>query len=321
MAERDFNELRRAREDEGKFVCVGLDPQFNSAGDFPAEVKKEYLEDKLVEFLAAIVDATADIAAWYKPNFSFFLQHGWQGVRALERLYQHIHRAAPDCVLVHDAKNGDIGDTNAGYVRFAFDTLRADAITLHNYMGMQAMLPYLERGGKGCFVLVRTSNEGADEFQGRLVQLDHDEVAELRIPNPVQVSAFAFDDEDPHRYANHATMYQLVGHAVATKWNINGNVGFVAGASTSSIEDLAKVRGVVGDGVPCLCPGVGKQGGSAAEAYKLGSDSQGKSIGINSSSGITHAHRKPEYEGVHWAEAARAETQKMHDEITAALAA
>jgi orotidine-5'-phosphate decarboxylase len=300
VEDRDFNELRTAREDEGKFVCVGLDPQFKSVDDFPADVQGESIDDKLVNFLVPIVETTADIAAWYKPNFSFFLQHGWQGVRALERLYPLMRQAAPGCVMVHDSKNGDIGDTNAGYVRFAFDVLGADAITLHNYMGMQAMLTFLERGDKGCFILARTSNEGANEFQGERIQLQG----------------------DPDRLYNYEEqewpLYRYVAYRVARSWNVSGNCGVVAGASTSSIEDLADVRAKIRDGVPILCPGVGKQGGSAAEAYNLGSDRQGKSIGINSSSGITHAHKKPEYEGVHWAEAARTETQKMHDEITAA---
>ena len=46
----------------------------------------------------------------------------------------------------------------------------ADAITLSPYLGIDTLLPFAERAlrfGRGCFVLVRTSNPGAVDFQDR----------------------------------------------------------------------------------------------------------------------------------------------------------
>jgi len=59
----------------------------------------------------------------------------------------------------------DIGNTNVGYVQMAFDYLEADAITVHPYLGAEALAPFLERAEKGVIVLCRTSNKGAGEFQ------------------------------------------------------------------------------------------------------------------------------------------------------------
>lgn len=64
-----------------------------------------------------------------------------------------------------DAKRADIGNTNNGYAKAAFDELGVDAITVHPYLGKEAIKPFLDRKDKGIIVLARTSNPGAEEFQ------------------------------------------------------------------------------------------------------------------------------------------------------------
>ena len=80
-----------------------------------------------------------------------------------------IHASAPGIPVILDAKRGDIGNTNAGYIESAFEYFHADAITVSPYLGGEALRPFLERGDKGVFVLCRTSNVGACEFQDLLV--------------------------------------------------------------------------------------------------------------------------------------------------------
>ncbi len=52
---------------EGKFLCVGLDPDIDK---MPSAFRAEHssVEDAIVAFNKEIIDATADIACAMKPN-------------------------------------------------------------------------------------------------------------------------------------------------------------------------------------------------------------------------------------------------------------
>lgn len=299
--ERDFRELVALNNELKRFVCVGLDPQMEVTSDL--RINADSMFDRLVRFVSPIIDATADVAGMYKPNLWFYLQYGPEGLAALEEICARIHDVAPTAILTLDLKGGDIGDTNGRALKLVRERCNADAATIHNYMGMVGMSPYLDDPTFGSFALVRTSNPGADEFQRRKVLLTQAEI------------------DAGMGVSDHADMFEVVAHAVATDWNTRGNVGAVAGASPDSIEDLAAVRAALSSGVPVLCPGVGKQGGSASIAFVAGSDGDRENIWINQSSDITHAHRKPEYAGMNWGEAAAAQANQTNAEILAAVTA
>lgn len=253
-------------------VCVGLDsdvskiPQHLSAkgGRFQLEFNKQ------------IIDATHDLVCAYKPNSAFYERHGVEGIQNLQATVQYILTCYPETPIVLDAKRGDIGNTNIGYVGFAFDWLGADAITLHPYLGKEALKPFLDRKEKAVFILCRTSNPGAGEFQDLVV------------------------DGRP--------LYQVVAKKIAKDWNHNNNCGLVIGATYPSELDV--VRHIVGDGVPILIPGVGAQGGDVEKTVKAGVDSNGVNAIINSSRGIIFASS-----GEDFAQKARDETKKLQDEI------
>lgn len=242
-----FMESIERKWNEGKFVCVGLDSQFDKIPDFLKEGKSR--EDAIFEFNKAIIDATQDLPAVYKPNAAFYEAEGQQGVNALRRTIGYI-KDTTDVPVILDAKRGDIGNTNDGYVKAAFDEMKADAITVHGYLGKEAMQPFLDRREKGVFVLARTSNKGAGEFQDLMV------------------------DGKP--------VYQIVSENVANNWNENGNVGLVMGAT--SPEELKRIREILPE-VPLLIPGVGAQGGTAEEIVPVAKDR----FLINSSRGIIFA--------------------------------
>ena len=159
-----------ARWDKGLFVCVGLDPVWDrlpvtiaaAAGPKPSRAIRAAA---MAEFCRAIVSATAPFACAFKPNAAFFEAEGTSGFEALESVVRHIQAVAPDVPVIYDAKRGDIGSTNQGYADHAFDQLGADAITVHPYLGQEALQPFLGRRDKGTIVLVRTSNPGGGEFQ------------------------------------------------------------------------------------------------------------------------------------------------------------
>ncbi len=279
--------LRRRWQASGSLVCVGLDPELERIPQVarggrtgllgaPGAEAEADIEGALVGFTQAIVDATADVVCAFKPNSAFYEQYGPAGLRALQRLIAYIHARYPAIPVLLDAKRGDIGSTSAAYARAAFDTLQADAVTLHPYLGREALTPFLERAERGCFILCRTSNPGAGEFQD------------------AQVSGAAGDAEP---------LYQRVARAVATTWNAHGNCALVVGATYP--EELRIVREIVGD-LPILVPGIGAQGGDLEAVIRDGLDASGHGLIISLSRSVLYASR-----GADFAEAGRREAERV----------
>lgn len=237
----DFIKKLQKKWKEGKFVCVGLDSEESKIPDFLKG------EDRIFEFNKEIIDATHDLAACYKPNSAFYEAEGASGIKQLKKTFGYINKKYPDIPTILDAKRADIGNTNEGYVKFAFDYLDADAITVHPYLGEEALRPFLNKKDRGIIVLCKTSNEGSGEFQ------------------------------------NLNNLYLKVAENVSKKWNKNGNCCLVVGATYPS--ELRKVRKIVGD-MPILIPGIGAQGGDLENTLKNGLDKKKQGIIISSSRGI-----------------------------------
>ena len=312
MNDRNFGQMLEAQWSRGNFVCVGLDSEF---GKIPESARVGGNEcavhegNTIVAFNRAIVEATKDIVCAYKPNAAFYEAHGVEGIAALHRTIVDIRAIAPDVPVILDAKRADIGNTNEGYMKAAFEFLQADAITVHPYFGAEALKPFLEQKNKGIFVLCRTSNPGAGEFQDRDVCLTDDD----------QTLFFGGDeDEDREReeWPSFLPLYQYTAYRIAriwNTWNKNGNCGLVVGATYP--EELRQVRQIVGD-MPILIPGIGAQGGDVEKTVLAGKNSRNHGMIINSSRGIIFASK-----GEDFAEAARRETLKLRDTINQVLAA
>ena len=193
--------------------------------------------ERAVIFSREIVDATAEFACAFKLNTAFFEQFGPAGVEALERTIRFIKDCHPRCVVIVDAKRGDIDHTNRYYASALFDTLGADVVTVHPYMGHQSLLPFLERKDKGVIVMGANSCAGVREFQDLAV--------------------------GPNREA----LYEYVCRTVAERWNDNDNCSVTAGATEPG--KLGRIRQVVGD-LPILLLGLGAQGGDIAECLRVG---------------------------------------------------
>ncbi len=234
---------------ERKFVCVGLDPDFDK---IPKQFKEgKSVSEAIFSFNQYIIDQTADLVCAYKPNSAFYEAEGLEGWKALFQTVKYIKEKYPDIFMLLDAKRADIGNTNLGYVKSVFDQMDFDALTLHPYLGYEAIAPFLTRSDKGAFILVRTSNPGAGEFQDLTI------------------------DGKP--------LYQIVAEHVAKSWNNNGNVGIVVGATYPN--ELKTVRQIVGD-LPILMPGIGAQGGELTSTVKNGINSHSGGMLISSSRGI-----------------------------------
>jgi orotidine-5'-phosphate decarboxylase len=266
-----FNQkIRTAMTKNNSLVCVGLDGDYNK---LPEHLKS--LPDPLFAFNKAIIDATADLVCSYKPNSAFYEAHGEDGMRQLKQTADYIHENYPDIPVILDAKRADIGNTNNGYVQFIFDYLGMDAVTLHPYLGSEALEPFLSRTDKGSIILCRTSNPGAAEFQDLI------------------------SDGQP--------LYEHVARAVSSTWNKNDNCLLVVGATYP--EEMKKIRSIAPN-ILFLVPGVGAQGGDVKAIMDNGIDSLNQGMIISSSRGIIYASS-----GTNFAEAARSETTKLKDEI------
>ncbi|MFH1585009.1 MAG: orotidine-5'-phosphate decarboxylase [Patescibacteria group bacterium] len=285
-AERNFWELLAARMEEEKHVCVGLDSDEERIPDCLREVHR-YPANLVTSFNSAIVDATGDLVLALKMDLAFYEALGDVGIRALQDTIRYTRNARPGVPVIGDANRTSIANANRGYASFLFDYLGLDAITVHPYLGAEALGPFLERKEKGIFVLCRTSNPGAGEFQDLLVPADWS--PEGRVP-----------------------LYQQVAHRVAKHWNRMGNCGVVVGATYS--QELHAVRQLVGDAMLILIPGIGAQGGDLEATVNAGKNSKGHGMIINVSRAIIFASS-----GKDFAQAARAAVVDFQGQIRAKL--
>ena len=245
-------------------LCVGLDP----------DAERMSTAD-IFSFNRAIVDATRDLVCAYKPNLSFYEAQGLVGLKALAQTIEHIRTFSLGVIIIGDAKRGDISSSSAGYATAIFDQWGFDAVTINGYMGRDSVEPFLAYEGCGAFVLCKTSNPGAGEFQ---------------------------DIQDKEG----VPLYQRVARAVGG-WSADGNLGLVVGATYP--DELKAVREICPQ-MPILIPGVGSQAGDLRQAVLNGTDARGRRAIISASRSIIYASS-----GLDFAEAARREASTLRDRI------
>ena len=227
-------------------LCIGLDSDTNIIPQ-----KFNNLENPQFEFNKFIIDQTFDYVCAYKPNTAFYEAEGTIGIEQLKLTLDYLHDKYPQIPVILDAKRGDIGNTNRGYINFAYNYLEVDAITLHPYLGFEAIQPFIDIEEKGSIILCKTSNPGGGEFQ------------DLKIGGQ--------------------ELYKIIAKKAAALFKKHPNILLVLGATYPA--EIAAVREIVGDMV-LLIPGIGAQGGDVQKAVLAGLNSKKKGIIINSSRGI-----------------------------------
>jgi orotidine-5'-phosphate decarboxylase len=251
----------------------------------------------MTDFTNQIIDATCRKVCAFKPNRAFYINSRDDSAEnLLGWTIDHARAVASDVPIILDAKYGDIGKTNGAeggvslerYVAEAFERYQADAVTVHSYLGPEAMKPFLDCREKGIIVLCRTSNKGAERYQDCLRITTDSELAELMPKHDKNLEI-----ELGWRHLDLATTampyYQFVALDVARRWNYNGNCALVVGATAK--KQLAAVRRLVPD-LPLLLPGVGVQGATIDDVVPTGLDRNGQGIIINASSSILYAFEK-----------------------------
>lgn len=264
----NFNEkLKNAMKMNQSLLCIGLDPD--------PELMREGMS--ISKFNKAIIDATADLVCAYKLNLAFYEVLD-KGMESLKRTIRHIPNNIP---IIGDCKRGDIGNTAKAYAKAMFSIHGFDAVTVSPYMGFDSIEPFIDYWEKGVFVLCRTSNPGAADFQSLPFVLDGKQVP----------------------------LFEIVA-LKAAQWNKKGkghNIGLVVGATQP--EELKLIRHQHPK-MLLLIPGIGAQGGDLTAAVRNGVDSWGRGAIFASSRQIIYASKRRDF-----AQAARQVALSLRDEI------
>jgi len=239
--------LQKIVEKNNSLLCVGLDIDPEKIPRFLFKTSKTPYWD----FNKTIIDSTSDLVCGYKLNMAFYEALGIQGWELLEKTIQYIPK---DLVIVLDGKRNDIGNTAEKYAQSLFEQLKTDAITVNPYLGLDGVKPFLKYKDKCSFILCRTSNPSAKEFQ---------------------------DLE-----TNGKPLYEHVALKIK-EWNKIGTCGAVVGATYPG--ELKKIREILGEDIPILIPGIGEQGGDVEKTVKNGINEKGTIAIINVSRNIIYA--------------------------------
>jgi orotidine-5'-phosphate decarboxylase len=217
-------------------LCVGIDPhsELLLSWGLTDDV------DGLSRFAEICVQALAGEVAVLKPQSAFFERFGAAGVGVLENTIRTA-RAAGAIVLL-DVKRGDIGSTMAAYAQaYLAPTapMAADAMTVSPYLGVGSLQPAFDVAAAtdaGVFVLALTSNPEGPQVQ-HATGPDGCSVAQQIVDDVASINVGA----DPF-----------------------GSIGLVVGATIGdAVVDFAQLNG------PVLVPGIGAQGGTAADVARI----------------------------------------------------
>ena len=276
------------RVNERGVVCLGLDTAIEYIPNHILEGKS--ISEALFEFNKQIIDATLDVVACYKVQIAYYEALGMEGMIAYKNTLQYLRQK--DAIIIADIKRGDIAATASQYAKAHFTgDFEADFITLSPYMGMDSIepyLPYMKENNKGVFVLIRTSNKGAEDFENL-------------------------------NLVDGKKLYTAVGDKLAELGNeVKGKHGYsqIGGViGCTHVEEGKEIRDRYKD-MFFLIPGYGAQGGKAEDvAIYLNNGNGGV---VNSSRGILLAYKKQNRE-MEFALCAREEAIKMRDEINKAV--
>ena len=265
-----MEELQKKSLENGP-LCVGLD---TDPSYLPESVLKAF--DSPVEAVLAynkeiIKRVAADKSACcFKIQIAYYEAMGIEGLKAYIETIKAVHEAG--FIAISDIKRGDIADTAKAYARAhlgAGSDFETDIITINPYMGFDTLKPFTEyckpnNGGKGIFVLLRTSNPG-------MVDIEQQELkAGGRVLDKTGSELERISTEFKTLYTEQKC----------------SSVGAVVGCTEES--DARALRDAYPD-IFFLIPGYGAQGGAARIAATLLDKAGGT---VNSSRGILCAWKK-----------------------------
>ncbi len=288
----------------GNAVCVGIDPR---PEDLPAGMLDRFAGDRtgvaaaLGEFSRGVIDVVAGRVAVVKFQAAYYETYGPEGMASLQDAIRHARSC--DLLVIFDGKRNDIGSTAEAYARAYLGKVPlggkfepswdADAITVNPYLGSDGISPFIKvaaREGKGVFILVRTSNASAREFQ--------DLVA---------------DGKPVYRHVADRLNTWAAPHRGESNYSL---AGAVVGATYPA--ELAELRAAM-PGVIFLVPGYGTQGATAPDVAPA-FDEEGLGAIVNNSRALIFAQSRAAYKtrfADNWQGAIEAALAEMVDDLAA----
>ena len=243
-------------------LVLGLDPAKKYIPDC-------YINDNRVDLISwgkDIIKVCEPYCLGVKLQSAYFENYGLYGLECLSTLIFHIKEKGL-CVIM-DGKRGDIGSTSSAYATAYLASkneggnsdFESDFLTVNPLMGEDCLEPFVETAvsfNKGLFVLLETSNPGADM------------ILKERLLNNQQVN-------------------EKIAHYINLKNNqfkrssVFGPIGCVIGATNPNGE---RWREKLPNSI-FLMPGMGAQGGDWSN-IKACMTKDGKGVWIPISRGIT----------------------------------
>jgi orotidine 5'-phosphate decarboxylase len=263
--------LKKSAKVSKNCACMGLDPILEFLP------KKDASSNAIISFFETLFNKMKERGLFpsaFKPNIGYYVvydnpfENDFSGSIALARIIKMIKEIFPDIPIILDSKRGDIARSSLNYAIEAFDVWNADCTTVSPYMGSDSIEPFIKEKykEKGIYLLNRTSNKGAKDFQN------------LSILEEINSSS--------------SPLFLAISKKVSSYMKEGYSVGAVVGAT--GLEELKTIASfftkAVSGGVPLLIPGVGSQGGSAEEVISVlkECDYDLSLVRINSSSNLTH---------------------------------
>lgn len=236
-------------------------------------------EDPVFEFNKRIVEATEDLCVAYKPNIAFYESRGIKGWESLKKTWEILPR---DCFSIADAKRGDIGNTANMYAQAFFDQEKSG-------LGFDSITvaPYMGQDSVSPFF----------EFEGKWAIV-------LALTSNVGGLDFQTIEDEKG-----SMLFERVIDKV-NSWGTLENLMYVVGATRG--EAFSVIRKHAPDHF-LLVPGVGAQGGDLSEVCRYGITKECGLL-VNATRSIIYASN-----GKDFAEAARAEAQKLQKEMEVEL--
>ena len=314
MAKHFADRMLDAIEAKQAPLCVGLDPMYER---LPKQIREIASSNRAGlgeqaaaarEFCQSVIDIVAGQVPCVKLQSAYFERCGPTGMRAYFEVADYAHEQG--LLVIGDVKRADIGSTAEAYAVAHLEevfigegkderTVTLDAATVNPYFGKDGVQPFIETaktGGQGVFVVVRTTNPSAKDFQ------DFKDAEGRRV--------FERIAERVNDWANQEGCLGDCGYSL---------VGAVAAATYP--EDTKLLRALMPNSL-FLVPGVGAQGGSVDDAT-LAFHDDGWGALVTVSRSVIYAWERPEYQHlgeVNWEEAIEVSAVDMKAALAEALA-
>ena len=263
-------------------IVVGLDPEVEHIPDF---IKEEAVKnfghtpraaaEAIYRFNLEILDEIHPFIPAVKLQMACYELYEAEGLEVFRRTVERAN--ALGLIVIDDSKRNDIGHTASIYatghlgktplIEGEAEIRKPDFLTINPYLGSDTINPFLsvcKKNNKGLFILVRTSNPSAEEYQEAIVQ---GLPLFQKIAHDIEKIGFPLRGENG---------FSPIGAVVGATWP----------------DETAELRAIM-PGAYFLVPGYGAQGASAGHVINT-FNQEGYGALINSSRGIIYAFRDPQ---------------------------